>query len=249
MRIAIIEDDPSQLELLNYWLRGAGHQVHTFERGTAFVRTLKHESFDALLLDWNLPEVSGIEVLREMRERLRSRIPVIFITARDQERDAVIALTAGADDYLVKPIRCIELLARLDAVTRRFGAAVLFEVGAFRVDGQMRSITCNSRRLELTGKDFDLASLLLSNVGRVLSRGHLREMIWGQDAVSASRSLDTHVSRVRTKLKLTPEHGWRLSCVYGYGYRLDRLTASDSESNQEGLKRPDATITAVRPRP
>ena len=190
------------------------------------MRVLKHETFDALLLDWNLPELSGIEVLREVRERLRSRIPAIFATARDQERDAVIALSAGADDYLVKPIRRMELLARLDAVTRRFGRVEVFEVGEFRVDSQVRGIWCDGRWLELRGKDFDLASLLLHNVGRLLSRGHLRETIWGQNAGPVSRSLDTHVSRIRRRLGLTPENGWRLHSVYGRGYRLDRLTGS-----------------------
>ncbi len=226
MRIAILEDDPSHLELLNHWLRGAGHQTHAFKRGRELVQVLRHETFDALLLDWNLPEVSGVEVLREVRERLRSRVPAIFATARGQERDAVIALSAGADDYLVKPIRRMELLARLEAVTRRFGGAEVFEVGEFRIDRQMRGIWCAGRWLGLTGKDFDLASLLLHNIGRVLSRGHIRETVWGQDAVPTSRSLDTHVSRVRLKLRLTPEHGWRLHSIYGRGYRLDRLAAS-----------------------
>jgi DNA-binding response OmpR family regulator len=242
MRIAILEDDPSQMELLSHWLRLAGHQTSAFERGADLLHALKHESFDALLLDWNLPEVSGIEVLREVRERLRSHVPVIFATARDQEQDVVRALTAGADDYLVKPIRRMELLARLEAVTRRAGGAQLegevFEIGVFRVDGPTRSITRDKQPLELTAKDFDLAVLLLRNVGRLLSRGHLLETIWGQDAVGSSRSLDTHASRVRNKLKLTPEHGWRLAAVYGYGYRLDRLTASASESHQD---EPDAS--------
>jgi len=226
MRIAILEDDPSHLEVVSHWLKGAGHHIHAFKRGRELVQVLEHETFDALLLDWNLPELDGIEVLREVRERLRSRIPAIFATARHQERDAVVALSAGADDYVVKPIRRMELLARLDAVTRRLGGGEVFEVGDFRVDGQMRGIWHDGRWLELTGKDFDLASLLLQNVGRVLSRGHLREIIWGQRAEPHSRSLDTHVSRVRIKLKLTPERGWRLHSVYGHGYRLDRLTAS-----------------------
>jgi len=230
MRIAILEDDPSHLELVSHWLRGAGHQTHAFKRGRELIRVLKHETFDALLLDWNLPEVNGIEVLREVRERLRSRIPAIFATARDQERDAVVALSAGADDYLVKPIRRMELLARLEAVTRRFGGTEVFEVGEFRVDAQMRGIWCDGRWLELTAKDFDLASVLLHNVGRVLSRGHLRETIWGQDTVPTSRSLDTHVSRVRIKLRLAPERGWRLQSIYGRGYRLDRLPVSASRS-------------------
>ena len=204
MRIAIVEDDPSHLEIVSHWLRGAGHHIHAFKHGREFMRVLKHETFDALLLDWNLPEMSGIEVLRAVRERLCSPIPTIFATARDLERDAVVALSAGADDYLVKPIRRLELLARLEAMTRRFGGAKVFEVGEFRVDGQMRSITREGRCLEVTGKDFDLASVLLNNVGRVLSRGHLRETVWGQDAVPASQEHKFAASEQLQIPKMTP---------------------------------------------
>jgi len=236
MRIAILEDDPDQAELLTHWLRLAGHQTHAFERGAALLAVLERETFDALLLDWNLPEVSGIDVLREARERLRSRVPVIFVTARDQEQDVVSALTAGADDFLVKPVRRLELLARLEAVARRPRGLPLeggvFEVGPFRIDGHVRSITRDMQPLRLTTKDFDLAALLLRNVGQLLSRKRLLETVWGANAPRFSRSLDTHLSRVRRQLKLTPEHGWRLTAVYGYGYRLDRLPISAPGSNQ-----------------
>ncbi len=211
MRIAILEDDPSQMELLSHWLRLAGHQTSGFERAADLLHALEHESFDALLLDWNLPEVSGIEVLRELRERLHSTIPVIFYTARDQEEDVVRALRAGADDYLVKPARRMELLARLESVTRRGRRVQLesqvFEVGVFRVDHQKRSITRDNEPVQLTAKDFDLAALLLRNVGRLLSREHLLQTIWGQRVVLSSRTLDTHVNSVRSKLKLKPEYG------------------------------------------
>lgn len=236
MRIAIVEDDPSHAELLTHWLRLAGHQTLAFERGAELLTLLEHETFDAVLLDWSLPELSGIEVLREVRERLRSRVPVIFVTAHDQERDIASALTAGADDFLVKPIRRLELLARIDAAARRAGGLPLegglFEVGPFRIDNQTRSITRDMQPLRITAKDFDLAALLLRNVGKLLSRRYLLETIWGTKAVRFSRSLDTHVSRVRRKLKLTPEHGWRLTPVYGYGYRLDQLPTSDSASDR-----------------
>ena len=237
MRIAILEDDPSHTELLIHWVTLAGHQTYAFEHGAQLLRVLGYENFDALLLDWSLPEMSGIEVLREVRERLRSRIPIIFVTARDQEGDVVTALNAGADDYLVKPIRRLELLARLEAATRRASGGPLesqvFEVGRFRVDSPMRSIMRDNQPLKLTAKDFDLAALLLRNIGRLLSRGYLLETIWGANTVPFSRSLDTHVSRVRSKLKLTPEHGWRLVAIYGYGYRLDQLTSPAPESQQE----------------
>ena len=142
MRIAILEDDPSQLELLSHWLKLAGHHAHTFEQGTPLLRTLEHESFDALLLDWNVPDVSGIEVLRQVRQQLRSSIPVLFGTARNAEEDIVAALRAGADDYLVKPLRRLELLARLDAVTKRNAGETIpdFEVDRFRVNGEARQL-------------------------------------------------------------------------------------------------------------
>jgi DNA-binding response OmpR family regulator len=244
MRIAIVEDDPDQAELLTHWLRLAGHQTHAFERGAALLAALERETFDALLLDWNLPEMSGIEVLRHVRERLRSRVPILFVTARDEERDVVSALTAGADDFLLKPIRRLELLARLEAATRRFGGSPftgrVFEVGPFRVDGEMRTIMRDSLPHRLTAKDFDLAAVLLRNVGKLLSRRYLLEMVWGARAPRFSRSLDTHLSRVRNTLKLTPAHGWRLTAMYGYGYRLDQLpipSGSDQGRSRTVLKR------------
>src|SRR5215471_11236669 len=236
MRIAILEDDQSHAELLDHWLRLAGHQTLAFESSADVLSTLKRESFDALLLDWNLPDVSGIEVLRRLREELRLTIPVIFATARNQEDDVAKALRAGADDYLIKPLRRMELLARLAAVTRRGRHVQLegeaFEVGVFRLNGQSRSITRDNEPLELTAKDFDLAVLMLRNLGRLLSRRHLIQTIWGQAPLN-SRTLDTHVSRIRAKLKLTPEHGWRLQAVYGFGYRLEQLSGAVSTS-QEG---------------
>lgn len=235
MRIAILEDDQSQAELLSHWLRLAGHQTLAFERSADLLSALKHESVDAVLLDWNLPDVSGMDVLRELRGRLRLTIPVIFATARSREEDVAKALRAGADDYLIKPPRRMELLARLEAVTRRgqhpqLGGDV-FEVGEFRVKGESRRITRDDEPLELTAKDFDLAVLMLRNVGRLLSRPHLMQSIWGQTILS-SRTLDTHVSRIRSRLRLTPENGWRLQAVYGFGYRLVQLSAAASGSQK-----------------
>jgi two-component system response regulator RegX3 len=230
MRIAILEDDPSQLELLTHWLQLAGHDAHPFEQGAPLLRTLEHETFDALLLDWNVPDVSGMEVLNRVRQQLRSSIPVLFGTARNAETDIVAALRAGADDYLVKPLRRMELLARLEAVTRRSAIETSqvqqIEVDVFHVDCEARRLLRDNQALELTAKDFDLAVFFLRNIGRLLSRGHIRERVWSTSHAVSSRTLDTHVSRIRNKLGLTPEHGWRLTAVYGYGYRLEQLTAA-----------------------
>jgi two-component system, OmpR family, response regulator RegX3 len=240
MRIALLEGDISQTELLTHWLRSAGHHIRALVQVADLLNALKHESFDAVLLDWNLPELSGIDVLRELRGRLHSTIPVILYTARDQEDDVVRALRAGADDYLVKPARRMELLARLEAVTRR-GRGVrlesqVFEVGVFRVDYQTRRITRGNEPVQLTAKEFDLAALMLRNVGQLLSRQYLHRAIWAREVVLSSRTLDTHVSWVRNKLKLTPEYGWSLRAVYGYGYRLQQFIASASRSREEEPK-------------
>jgi two-component system response regulator RegX3 len=248
MRIAILEDDPSQLELVTHWLQIAGHHPQPFEQGARLLRTLEHETFDALLLDWNVPDVSGIEVLNRVRQQLRSGIPVLFGTARNAEADIVAALRSGADDYLVKPLRRMELLARLEAVTRRNAVepsqVQQIEVDAFRVDCEARRLLRYNQLLALTAKDFDLAVFFLRNVGRLLSRGHIRERVWSTSQAISSRTLDTHVSRVRNKLGLTPEHGWRLTAVYGYGYRLERLavtTASQVKNADTAFGAPAAT--------
>jgi DNA-binding response OmpR family regulator len=249
MRIAILEDDASQMELISRWLQMAGHHVHAFEHGLALLRALAHETFDTLLLDWNVPDMSGIEVLKRVRQKSESRIPILFITARTEEADVVSALRQGADGYLVKPLRRLELLARIEAATRRSVAegsqAQQLEVGVFRVDAVGRRLLRSNQALELTAKDFDLAVFFLRNVGRLLSRGHLRESVWKAKAVVSSRTLDTHVSRIRAKLLLTPKHGWRLTAVYGYGYRLEQLSeanALQSRNTDSGTKESDQPV-------
>jgi len=233
MRIAILEDDISQTELLSHWLQLAGHHAHSFEQGANLLRALERESFDALLLDWNVPDLSGVEVLKRVRQRLHSSVPVLFVTGRNREDDVVTALREGADDYMIKPVRRLELLARLEALSRRGRhaqeQAEIIELDVFKVDCQTRTVQRNGKQVDLTAKDFDLSVLFLRNVGRLLSRGHIRESVWGPNAVVTSRTLDTHVSRIRNKLGLTPEYGWRLAAVYRYGYRLEHLDAANAQ--------------------
>ena len=227
MRIALLEDDRDQILLLRGWLEGAGHSLHAYERGGDFLREVARESFDVFLLDWMIPDKSGMEVLDWVRANLKESVPVLFVTARDAEEDIVSVLQAGADDYMVKPLRKAELLARINAVTRRTRAAlthdVIAEYGEYRVDSTRRSISRHGEEIELTQKDFDLAVFLFRNLGRLLSRGHIFEAVWGQSAEINTRTIDTHVSRLRTRLSLTPENGWRLGAVYQHGYRLERL--------------------------
>ena len=231
MRIAVLEDDPSQSELLSYWLRLAGHQPRQFARGVDLVVTAQTQTFDVLLLDWNVPGLSGMDVVERVRQRLKSAVPILFVTARSDEQDVVAALREGADDYIAKPLKRLELIARLDAVMRRAAAtqpaaAPAIEIGRVRLDQASRTITVNGKAPDLSVKDFDLARLFLCNVGRLLSRREIVEAVWGSKEMIGSRTIDTHVSRVRTRLWLTEENGWRLSAVYAHGYKLEQLAAT-----------------------
>jgi two-component system, OmpR family, response regulator RegX3 len=236
MRIALLEDDPAQSDLVRLWLSGAGHICHAFDRSREFMRVLAHDSFDLLVLDWELPDVNGDEVLAWVRANGHESVPVLFTTARNEEQDIVAALKAGADDYLAKPLRKDELLARISALARRSGGHASpragFRVGEFEIDPDRRLIVRNGESIELTQKDFDLATFLFRNVGNLVSRGHILETVWGRSPELNTRTVDTHVSRLRTKLGLLPEHGWRLSAIYQHGYRLEQLPREGADAGQ-----------------
>jgi two-component system, OmpR family, response regulator RegX3 len=227
MRVALLEDDSSQAELLSHWLASAGLSCSRYERGGSLLHALTQESFDALLLDWGLPDIKGLDV--------QSSVPVIFVSARGCEVDVVTALKQGADDYMVKPVRRMELLARLEAVTRRRDSesaqVEVIDLGPLRLDCQTRSAWRDHRPIHLTAKDFDLSVLFLTNIGRLLSREHIRDAVWGPEALSSPRTLDTHICRVRRKLGLTPAHGWRLTAVYRHGYLLQQVAVSVAHSH------------------
>src|SRR5690349_17549845 len=228
MRIGILEDDPSQLELLGHWIALDGHDPRRFDHGTQLLNAIQGQDFDLLILDWNLPDLTGIDVLRQLRHR--SRVPVIFCTSRDREDDVVKALQEGAQDYLRKPIRRMELLARLNTVTRRAeiakGNPEDFEFDSIRVDFSTQTVTRDGGPINMTSKDFDLAVLFFKNLGRLLPRSYIAQTVWRDNAPISSRTIDTHVSRIRAKLGLVPKYGWELKSVYGHGYRLERKQAA-----------------------
>jgi DNA-binding response OmpR family regulator len=182
-----------------------------------------------MLLDWELPDRSGIDLLRWLRsqEIPELQLPVMFLTRRDNEEDIVTALKTGADDYLVKPARKMELLARIEAISRRMirnhGRPARYAIGPFELDPHSRQLHKDGQPLTLTQKEFSLAQYLLSNLGQLVTRQELLEKVWQQSASINTRTVDTHISRLRRKLELVPEQGWHLTAVYQYGYRLDWL--------------------------
>ena len=223
----MLEDDADQADRVAPLLRGAGHLVHVFSHGRALLSHLRTESHELVLLDWELPDLSGYEVLKTIRGPMGIRTPVLFLTHRDTEADVVQALSAGADDFLVKPPRDRELLARVEALARRSRDpstdAQIIEIAPFRLAVATRQVARNGVTLELTPREFDVATLLFRHLGKVLSRGHIMESVWGRDDSATTRTVDMHVSRVRKVLGLSTAIGLRLTAVYGYGYRLEPI--------------------------
>jgi len=229
MRIAILEDDLSQAELISLWLETAGHTCHHFQTAAAFQKNLVHESYDLIILDWELPASSGIDVLKWVREQLGWELPVLFTTVRDSEEDIVTALKAGADDYIIKPLLESVTLARVYALARRVAGNPqsddVYEIGNYRANKKTGTISLDGKDIEMTDREFMLADALFHHVGNIISRGYILENIWGLSAAIDTRTIDTHISRIRQKLHLVPENGWRIKAVYQHGYRLEQISA------------------------
>lgn len=229
MRLAILEDSRSQALLLKTMVEELGHEGVIFAGAREFRQGLETQQFDLLLMDWILPDGSGDELLGWVRERFGWSLPVIFVTARVAEGDVAAMLRLGADDYVCKPIRYVELSARIEALIRRKAIAGVptavsgtVAAGNIVLDPSARSALVDGQPVALTGKEFDLALLLLRNLGALFNRQTLLERVWAVDAEIDTRTVDTHVSRLRRKLGLEPAKGWLLTTVYGHGYRLER---------------------------
>ena len=234
MRVAVLDDDQIQLDLARQTLEGTGHDFYGFADGKTLLRALRRESFDLLILDWELPDISGIEVMRWARANIEESMPILFVTNRHAESDVIEGLSAGADDFMVKPIRVGELIARVKALLRRAylqQPPTELAFGRYRFDIIGSQIFVDGHPVVLKQREFDLALFLFQNIGRLLSRKHLLEAVWGIEAEVSSRSLDTHVSRLRTKLGLHPEHGFRLAAIYSVGYRLEGTAATPNSDS------------------
>jgi DNA-binding response OmpR family regulator len=217
MRVLLVEDDDGVADALVEALRANGHRPSRVRRGADAL--IAHRDADVVLLDLGLPDQDGLEVLRKLRKI--DPVPVLVLTARGDERTVVRGLRLGADDYLVKPVRLAELLARIDAVARRSAARSqepddVVRVSDVEVDLQSRQVVVGGREISLTTKEFDVLAVLARRPGTAVSRQQLMDEVWGNAFVAVSRTLDVHLTQLRAKL----DRPGLLHTIRGFGYRL-----------------------------
>lgn len=232
LQIGLVEDDPTQAKIIATMIQNAGMDCLHYATELDFRRRMGPESIDLLLLDWNLPGVSGLELLKELRQS-NATLPVIFLTGNDQEEDIVTGLQAGADDYIVKPARAAELVARINAALRRAAPPnqthMIDGVEPFGFDLERRRLTLHGEPVELTDREFDLLVFLFQRRGKVVSRETLLSQVWRVGPNVATRSIDTYVSRLRKRLGLQGDSEWRLEGIYQHGYRLVRTSSDEAD--------------------
>jgi two-component system response regulator RegX3 len=221
----VVEDEESFSDALSYLLRKEGFEVSAAATGTAALTEFDRTGADIVLLDLMLPEMSGTEVCRQLRQR--SQVPIIMVTARDSEIDKVVGLEIGADDYVTKPYSPRELVARVRAVLRRRSSETAdpntsaLAAGPVRMDIERHVVTVGGSAVQLPLKEFELLELLLRNAGRVLTRGQLIDRVWGADYVGDTKTLDVHVKRLRSKVEPEPSTPRFIVTVRGLGYKFE----------------------------
>jgi two-component system response regulator RegX3 len=225
--ILVVEDEEAFVEALTVGLKREGFRVQVARDGAEALALFDAVAPDLVLLDVMLPKISGIDVCRQIRTR--SKVPIIMVTAKAAEIDTVVGLEVGADDYVTKPYRLRELVARMRAVLRRTppdgadedGPADALEVGDVRVDPGRHEVMIRKESVSLPLKEFELLAILLENAGRVLTRDTLIYRVWGADYVGDTKTLDVHIKRLRSKVEDDPSHPTRISTIRGLGYKYE----------------------------
>jgi two-component system, OmpR family, response regulator RegX3 len=226
-KILVVEDEESFAEALSIGLAREGFDVVVVTDGAAAIAQWEMIDPDLILLDVMLPKISGVDVCRAIRAT--SQVPIVMVTAKSSEIDTVVGLEVGADDYVSKPYRLRELVARMRAVLRRTDATgerdaeepAPIRVGAVHVDPDRHEVTVDGREVTLPLKEFELLTLLADNAGRVLTREVLIDRIWGSDYVGDTKTLDVHVKRLRSKIEDDPRNPERIVTIRGLGYKFD----------------------------
>ena len=233
-RVLVIDDEPSFTEALSLSLKREGFEVDTADDGVSALSAIATKLPDLVLLDVMLPGISGVDVCREIRKT--STVPIIMVTARGEEIDAVVALEVGADDYVTKPYRLRELVARMRAVLRRSSNEFVREPpsnndqklvqGDATLDLERHELRVKEKLVTLALKEFELLTFLIENAGRVVTRDSLMENVWGYDYFGDTKTIDVHIKRLRTKIESNPAEPTKITTIRGLGYRYEKTKSS-----------------------
>lgn len=224
-RILIVEDEESISDPLSFLLGKEGYDVQVVDNGLDALVEFERAGADLVLLDLQLPGMSGTEVCRHLRQR--SNVPVIMLTAKDSEIDKVVGLELGADDYVTKPYSSRELIARIRAVLRRQAEPeedlphATVQAGPVRMDVERHVVNVHGAAVNFPLKEFELLEMLLRNAGKVMTRGQLIDRVWGSDYVGDTKTLDVHIKRLRSKIEPDPAAPKHLVTVRGLGYKFE----------------------------
>jgi two-component system response regulator RegX3 len=232
VKVLLAEDEESFIDALVIGLTNEGFRVTVARDGNEAIALFEETAPDIILLDLMLPKISGIDVCRTIRSR--SQVPIIMVTAKGTEIDTVVALEVGADDYVTKPYRLRELVARMRAVLRRapggpeandstsieFGSDGIWEANGIKVDFDQRRVFVRDEEVHLRRKEFELLRLLVENSGRVLTRDVLIDRVWGTDYIGDTKTLDVHIKRLRSRIEADPSNPVLITTVRGVGYRF-----------------------------
>lgn len=231
VKILIVEDDRTLLDVLRYNFSKEGYSVLTATDGVKALEIARSGKPDLIILDVMLPELDGLEVCRILRKEMT--VPILMLTAKGEEIDRVVGLEVGADDYVVKPFSMRELLSRVRAMLRRVemvrqvtlsggeAAAPVIEAGNLKIDCGRHRVTIGDNIIELSPAEFNLLLFLVDNRGRVFSRGHLLDRVWGYDYAGDTRTVDVHVRWLRQKIEPDPAHPRHILTVRGVGYKFE----------------------------
>jgi DNA-binding response OmpR family regulator len=237
MRIGIVEDDASLAQELLELLTGEGHRCYMHRSGESLISFLSHETVDVLLLDWEAGGSPTSDVVRRIRSENPRHLPILVLITRFADQDIIPALRAGVDGYAAKPLQPAVLLARIEALYERWypkaPRARVERYGDYEFDTGLEIVFLRGASIQLTAKEFGIAVMLFRNQDRTLSRSYIFESLWGSDPEMRTRTVDSHISKVRTKLDLRGAHGFRLVPVYGLGYRLESIGLLDAFESTE----------------
>ncbi|MBI4790918.1 MAG: response regulator transcription factor [Chloroflexi bacterium] len=226
--VLVVDDEPQVVEVLKLYLSREGYRVHTAVDGQAALDAFEAHAPDLVVLDLMLPKVDGLEVFRRLRAK--RALPIIMLTAKGDELDRVLGLELGADDYIVKPFSPREVVARVKNVLRRAastsaedGADKPIVNGEMRIDPRTRLVHVGDRRVELTGKEFDLLYFLAQHPGQVFTRAQLLDRVWGYEFFGDASTVTVHVRRLREKIETNPAEPQYLATLWGVGYKFEKV--------------------------